>query len=113
MLLTLCINHLNPHQETLLVGLIMKKDLALNPMVNYRINYLTKKITLSMEARCLDRCRKIVNISSFYDNGGGYSHQSNYTVRGFHLNLPNSKLKNATTTTPHIYTLLARMFEKN
>ena len=48
----------------------------------------------------------------FYDNYGGYVHQSNDTVREFHLNLSDSKLQNAATTTAHLYTLLARMFEK-
>ena len=52
------------------------------------------------------RCKK------FYDNGGGCVHQSNDTVREFHLNLSDSKLQNAATTTAHIYTLLARMFDK-
>ena len=46
----------------------------------------------------------------FYDNGGGYVHQSNYTVRDFYLHLSYSKLQNTATTTAHLYTLLARMF---
>ena len=41
MLLTLYIKYLNPHQATSLLGQIMPKKLALNPTVNYRINYLT------------------------------------------------------------------------
>ena len=40
MLLTLDINHLNPHQVTSVLGHIMPNDLALNPTVDYRINYL-------------------------------------------------------------------------
>ena len=56
--------------------------------------------------------RKIVNVRKSYDNGGGYVHQYNDTVRDFHLHLSNSKLKDAATTTAHIYTLLARIFEK-
>ena len=65
-----------------------------------------------MEGLCLDCSRKTVNVSNFYDNGGGYVHQSNDTVRVFHLYLYYSKLKNSATTTAHLYTLLARMFEK-
>ena len=52
------------------------------------------------------QCRK------FYDNGGGYVHQSNDTVRGFHLHLSYSNLQNSAMTTAHLYTLLARFFEK-
>ena len=69
--------------------------------------------TLFMESCCLDRFRKTFNVSNFYDNGGGYVHQSNDTVRDFHLNLSNSKLQNAATTTAHLYSLLAGVFEKN
>ena len=43
--------------------------------------------TLSMEGCCLDRFIKTVNVSSFYDNGGGYVHKSNYIVQQFHLDL--------------------------
>ena len=46
----------------------------------------------------------------FYDNGGGYVHQSNDTVREFHLHLTDSKMQNAATTTAHLYTLFDRMF---
>ena len=66
-----------------------------------------------MESCCLDRFRKTVNVSNFYDNGGGYVHQSNDTVQEFHLHLSDSKLQNNATTTAHPYTLLARIFEKN
>ena len=41
-LLTLDINHLNPHQATSVLVQIMRNDLYLNPTVNYRMNYLTK-----------------------------------------------------------------------
>ena len=67
--------------------------------------------TLSMEGCCLDRFRKTVNIRKFYDNGGGYVNQSNDTVWEFNLYLSDSKLQNAATTTDHLYTLLARMFD--
>ena len=40
--------------------------------------------SLSMEGCCLYRFIKQVNVSSFYDNGGGYVHQSNDTIREFH-----------------------------
>ena len=66
MFLTLYINHLNPHQATSVLGQIMPNYLALNPTVNYRMNS-----TLSMEGFCLDCFRKKVNVSNFYDNGGG------------------------------------------
>ena len=49
----------------------------------------------------------------FFDNGGEYVHQSNDMVRVFHLRLYYSKLQNAATNTAHLYTLLARMLEKN
>ena len=65
-----------------------------------------------MEGCCLYQSRKTVSVSSFYYNGGGYVHQSNDTVRDFQLNLSDSKLQNAATTTDHLYTLLARVFEK-
>ena len=65
-----------------------------------------------MEGCCLDRLKKTVNVRKFYDNGGGHVHQSNEGVKEFHLHLSDSKLQNAATTTAHICTLLARMFEK-
>ena len=71
-----------------------------------------RNCTLSMEVWCLDRFRKKVSIRNFYDNGGGYVHQTNDMVWEFHLNLSDSKLKNDATTTDHLYTLLDRMFEK-
>ena len=49
--------------------------------------------SLSMEGCCLDRFINQGNVSSFYDNGGGDVHQSNDTVREFHLHLSDSKLK--------------------
>ena len=66
-----------------------------------------------MEGFCLDRFIKQGNVSSFYDNGGGNVHQSNETIRDFYLHLFDSKLQNAATTTTHLHTLLAKMFEKN
>ena len=65
-----------------------------------------------MKGCCLYRFIKTVNVNSFYDNGGGYVHQPNDTVREFHLHLSDSKLQNPDMNTAHIYTLLARMFEK-
>ena len=65
-----------------------------------------------MEGCCLDRFIKQVNISSFYDNGGWDVHQSNDTVREFYLHLSDSKMQNAATTTAHLHTLLAKVFEK-
>ena len=54
----------------------------------------------------------IKKVRSFYDNGGGYAIQSNYTVWDFHLHLSDTKLQNAATNTSRIYILLARMLEK-
>ena len=65
-----------------------------------------------MEGCCLDCFIKQGNVSSIYDNGGGDFHQYNDTIREFHLHLSNSKLKNAATTTAHLYTLLENVFEK-
>ena len=44
MLLTLDINNLNPHQATSVLGQIMPNDLALKPMVNQIMNYLTTTV---------------------------------------------------------------------
>ena len=66
-----------------------------------------------MEGCCLDRFIKQVNVSSFYDNGGGDVHQSHDMVREFYLHLSDSKLKSAATTTAHLHTRLANVFEKN
>ena len=41
MLLTLDINHLNPHQATSVLGQIMPNNLALNPTSNYGMKHLT------------------------------------------------------------------------
>ena len=65
-----------------------------------------------MEGCCLDRFRITVNVRNVYDNGGGYVHQYNDTVQEFYLHLSDSKPKNDNTTKDHLYTLLARMFEK-
>ena len=65
-----------------------------------------------MEGLCSDHFRKIVNVSNFYENGGGYFHQYNDTVREFNLHLSDSKLQNDATTIAHLYTLLARMSEE-
>ena len=64
-----------------------------------------------MEGFCLYRFIKQVNVNSFYDNGGGGVHQSNDMVREFYLHLSDSKLQNAATTTAHLHTLLANVFE--
>ena len=69
--------------------------------------------SLSKEGFCLYRLIKKFNVSSFYDNGGGDVHQSNDMIREFHLYLSVSKLQNAATTTAHLYSLLAKVFEKN
>ena len=65
-----------------------------------------------MEGCCLDSFIKQGNVSIFYENGGGDVYQSNDTIREFHLHLSDSKLQNAATTTAHLYTLLANVFEK-
>ena len=66
-----------------------------------------------MEGCCLDSFRKSVNVSNCYDNGGEYIHQSNDTVREFHLHLSDSNMQNDDTATTHIYTLLTMILEKN
>ena len=65
-----------------------------------------------MEGCCLDRFIKQGNVSSFYDSGGGDVHQSNDTIREFHLHFSASTLQNAATTTAHIYILLAKNLRK-
>ena len=65
-----------------------------------------------MEGCCLDLFIKKVNVSSFYDNGGEDVHQYNDTLRDFYLHLSDSKLQNAATTTDHLHTLLAKVFEE-
>ena len=64
-----------------------------------------------MEGFYLDCFIKQVNVSSFYDNGGGYVHQSNDTVREFYLHLSDSKLQIAATTKAHLHKLLTKQFE--
>ena len=85
---------------------------SFDPDVRIQNALFDNNSTLYIEGCCLDRFIKTVNVSSFYDNGGGYVHQSNDTVREFDLNLSDSNMQNTDTTTAHIYTLLARMFEK-
>ena len=68
--------------------------------------------SLSMEGFCLYRFIKEVNVSSFYDNGGGDVYQYNDTIREFCLHFYDSNLQNAATTTAHLHTLLAKVFEK-
>ena len=111
MLMALDMKHLNPYQETSLLGRIIPNDLALNPMVNYRMNYLTTIVPYPW--RVAVYIAKKIQFKNFYDNGGDYVHQSNDTVREFNSHLSDSKLQNAATTTAHLYTLLAGMFEKN
>ena len=54
--------------------------------------FFDKNRSLSMEVCCLDCFIKQVNVSSFYDNGGGDVHQYNDTVREFYLHLSDSNL---------------------
>ena len=86
---------------------------SFNPDGQIQNEFFDNNRSLSMEGCCLDRFIKQVNVSSFYDNGGGDVHQYNYTLREFHLHLSDSKLQDAATNTAHLHTLLARMFEKN
>ena len=65
-----------------------------------------------MEGCYLDRFIKQVNVSSFYENGGGDVHQSNDKIQKFYLYLSDSKLQNAATTTAHLHTLLAKKLRK-
>ena len=75
--------------------------------------FFDKNRSLSMEGCCLDCFIEQSNESSFNDNCGGDVHQSNDTIREFHLHLSDSNLQNVTNNTAHIYTLLAMFFEKN
>ena len=72
--------------------------------------FFDKNRSLSMEGCCLDRFIKQVNVSSFYDNGGGDAHQYIDRIREFYLYLSDSKLQNAATSTAHLHTLLAKVF---
>ena len=74
--------------------------------------FFDNNCSLSKEGCCLYCFIKQGNISSFYENGGGDVHQSNDKVREFYLHLSDSKLQNAATTTAHLHTLLAKVFEK-
>ena len=88
------------------------QQFSFEPKGQLKNEVLDKNCTFSMEACCLDRLRKTFNVRNLYDNGGGYVHQSNDTVQEFNLNLSDSNQQNYATTTAHLYTLLARMFEK-
>ena len=68
--------------------------------------------SLPMEGCCLNRFIKQGNVISFYENGGGDVHQSNDIKRDFYSHLSDSRLQNSATTTAHIHTLLAKVFEK-
>ena len=83
-----------------------------DPDVQIQHEFFYKNRSLSMEGCCLYLSIKQGNLSSFYNNGGGDVHQSNDTIREFHLHLSDSKLQNAATTTAHLYKLLANVFEK-
>ena len=65
-----------------------------------------------MEGCCLDRFIKQGNVSIFYDNVGGDVHQSNDTIREFHLHFSDSKMQNSATTIARLHTFLAKVFEK-
>ena len=88
------------------------KPFSFEPDSQLQNEFFDNNHNLSMECFFLYCFKKTVKVINFYDNSGGYVHQSNDMVWEFHLNLSNSKLKNAATTTAHLYTLLARMFEK-
>ena len=88
------------------------KQFIFEPDNQLQNEFFDNNRTLSMEGCCLYCFRKTVNVSIFYDNGGGYVHQYIDTVQEFHLSISDSKLKHSAMTTAHLYTLLARMFEK-
>ena len=83
-----------------------------DPGGQIQIEFFDNNCSLSMEGCCLYRFIKQGNVSSFYDNGCGDVHQSNETMRDLHLQFSYSKLQNAATTTAHLHTLLAKVFEK-
>ena len=111
MLLTLGINHLNPHQATSVLGQIITNDLAwtwrsITEWIICQQSHLFHGRLLFISIQKYSQCKY------FYDNGGEYGHQYNDTVQEFHLHLSGSEMKNTTTTTAHIHTLLASMFER-
>ena len=89
------------------------KQFIFEPGSQLQNELFDNKRTLSMEGCCLDRFRKTVNVSNFYENCGGYVHQSNDMVKDFHFNFSDSKLQNSFMTISRLYTILAMMFEKN
>ena len=111
MLLTLNIKRLSPHQVTSVLGLIMQNYLDLIPTVKYRMNPLTTIVIFHGRLMFISLHKKS-NVISFNDNGGGDVHQSTDTIREFHLHLSDSNLQNAATTKAHLYTLLAKAFDK-
>ena len=88
------------------------KIISFEPDCQLQNELFDNNCALSMELCCLDRFIKTVNVSSFYDNGCGCVHQFNENVSEFHLHFSDSNLQNAATITAHLYTLLARMYEK-
>ena len=70
------IKHLNPHQATSVLGCIMPNNLSLNPTVSYRMNFFTTIVPYPWKV-ALYIASKTIQCENFYDNGGGYVHQSN------------------------------------
>ena len=85
------------------------EQFSFDPECQIQNEWFDNNRTLSMEGCCLGYFIKTVNVSIFYENDGGYVHQTNDKVREFHLYLSDSKLQNSTTTKSHLYTLLDRM----
>ena len=90
---------------------IYQERFGFDPDNQIQNEFFDKNRSLSMEGCCLDCFIKQDNVSSFYDIFGGDVHQFNDTILEFHLHLSNSKLQNSATTTAHLYTLLANVFE--
>ena len=102
MLLTLGKRHLNPHQATSVLGQIIPNDLSLNPTVNYRMNSLITIVPYPWKVLFIS-LQKNSQCKQFKDNVGGDVHQSNDTVREFHLHLSDSNLQNVTLITVYIH----------
>ena len=73
--------------DNIITWLDYAKQFSFEPSSQLQNELFDKNCTLSMEGWCLDRLRQTVNVRNFYDNGGGYVHQYNDTVREFHLHL--------------------------
>ena len=67
------------------------------------------------EVSFAEECKRLLDLRDEIGNKGDKKHALSVLwthVLHVHLNLSDSKLKNAATTTAHLYTLLSNVFEK-